>query len=155
MRICSIVTLECSKLTRLSFCRNFFYLNIANALLYLTSMVTKRGPYLIEGIRCNQDCLVSIVSMFNYNGPEIVVIAWTEEDEAEGQVFKEGDDGTQSVLGVINDWNLITNCHGGKILKVLSLTKILFEAEDTITMYEKNVCTHLWYCKLCYNVSKT
>lgn len=50
-------------------------------------MVTNRGPYLIESIRCSQDCLVSIVNMFNYKGPEIVVVAWAEKDEAEGRVL--------------------------------------------------------------------
>lgn len=53
-------------------------------------MVTNSGPHLIESIRCNQDCLVSIVNMFNFNGPETVVVAWAEEDEAEGQVLAGG-----------------------------------------------------------------
>lgn len=64
-----------------------FFFNIDNSLLYLISMVITRGLYLIGGIRCGQDCLVSIVNMmFIYNGPEIVVFAWAEEDEAEGKV---------------------------------------------------------------------
>lgn len=54
-----------------------------------------------------------------------MVVARAEEDEAEGQVLVgEGDDGTQSVLGVIKDWNFITDGHWGKILKVLLLTDI-------------------------------
>lgn len=53
-------------------------------------MVTNRGPYLIESIGCCQDCLVSIVNMFNYKGPEIVVVAWAEGGEAEGQILAGG-----------------------------------------------------------------
>lgn len=53
-------------------------------------MVTNRGPYLIESIKCSQDCFVSIVNMFHYKGPEIVVVAWAEEDETEGQILAGG-----------------------------------------------------------------